>query len=139
MEKKSALDKDSGEVTMNYVCMCAKEPQSRPTLCDSMDCGPPGTSVHQNSAGKNTGVGCHALLQGFFLPQGLNSGFLCLLHWQAGPLPPAPAGKIGKIKLAIYISPLLIPPYDCMAFFSLLRKIKSGFCHYENIQNWNIC
>ena len=30
--------------------------------------------------GKNTEVGCHFLLQGIFLTQGLN---LCRLHWQA--------------------------------------------------------
>ena len=29
-----------------------------------MDCGPPGSPVYEHSAGKNTGVGCHALLQG---------------------------------------------------------------------------
>ena len=28
-----------------------------------MDCNPPGSSVHRDSSGKNTGVGCHALLQ----------------------------------------------------------------------------
>ena len=33
---------------------------------------------------KNTGMGCHFLLQGIFLTQGWN---LCLLHWQADPLP----------------------------------------------------
>ena len=33
---------------------------------------------------KNTGVGCHALLQRLFLIQGLNPHLLCLLHWQAG-------------------------------------------------------
>ena len=32
-----------------------------------------------DSPGKNTGVGCHALLQGIFLTQRSNS---CLLHWQ---------------------------------------------------------
>ena len=31
---------------------------------------------------KNTGVGCHALLQGIFLTQGLNSGLLQLLHFR---------------------------------------------------------
>ena len=36
------------------------------------------------SPGKNTGVGCHALLQGIFLTQGLN--LLCLLHWQVDSL-----------------------------------------------------
>ena len=37
-----------------------------------------------SSPGRNTGVGCHALLQGFFPTQGLNP---CLLHWQADSLP----------------------------------------------------
>ena len=32
---------------------------------------------------KNTGVGCHALLQGIFPIQGLNQHLLCLLHGQA--------------------------------------------------------
>jgi len=36
-------------------------------LCDPMDCSLPGFSVHGDSPGKNTGMGCHALLQGIFL------------------------------------------------------------------------
>ena len=35
--------------------------QSCPILCNPM--GPPGPSVHRDSPGKNTGVGCHAILQ----------------------------------------------------------------------------
>ena len=50
--------------------------QLRPTLCDTMDCSPPGSSVHRDSPGKNTGVGCHALLQGIFPTQGSNPGLL---------------------------------------------------------------
>ena len=49
-----------------------------------------------DSPGNNTGVGCHALLQGIFVTQGLNTRLLCLLrllHWQAGFLPQVPAGK----------------------------------------------
>ena len=47
------------------------------------------------SPGKNTGVGCHVLLQclpgpGIFPAQGSNTGLLCLLHRQAGSLPLAP-------------------------------------------------
>jgi len=38
-----------------------------------MDYSSPSSSVHGNSPGKNVGVGCHALLQGIFLTQGLNS------------------------------------------------------------------
>ena len=41
------------------LCLVA---QACPTLCDSMDCSLPGSSVHGDSRGKNTGVGCHALL-----------------------------------------------------------------------------
>ena len=37
---------------------------SCPTVCDPMDCSPPGSSVHGDSPGKNIGAGCHALLQG---------------------------------------------------------------------------
>ena len=40
-----------------------------------------------DSPGKNTGVGCHFLLQRIFPPQGLNLGLLHLLHWQADYLP----------------------------------------------------
>ena len=36
----------------------------------------PGFSVHGDSPGKNTGVGCHALHQGIFPTQGSNSGLL---------------------------------------------------------------
>ena len=35
-----------------------------------------GASVHGDSPGKNTGVGCQALLQGIFPTQGLNPGIL---------------------------------------------------------------
>ena len=41
-----------------------------------MDCSPPGSSVHRDSPGKNTGVGCQALLQGIFPTQGSNPGLL---------------------------------------------------------------
>ena len=44
------------------------------TLCDPMDYSPPGSSVHGDSLGKKTGVGCYSLLQGIFLTQGSNPG-----------------------------------------------------------------
>ena len=37
-----------------------------------MDCSPAGSSVHGDSPAKNTGVGCHALLQEIFPTHGLN-------------------------------------------------------------------
>ena len=39
-----------------------------------------------DSPGKNTGVGCHFLLQGIFPIQGSNLCLLSLLHWQAHSL-----------------------------------------------------
>ena len=62
---------------------CCLVAQLCPTLCDSMDCSPPG-SYPWHFPDRNTGVGCHFLLQGIFLTQGLN---LHLLHWQADSLP----------------------------------------------------
>ena len=49
------------------------------TVCDSMDCSLPGTSVHGDSPGKNIGVGCHALLQGSSQPRDLTP-----VSWVAG-------------------------------------------------------
>ena len=46
--------------------------QSCLTLCNPVDCSLPGSSVHGHSPGKNSGVDCHALLQGIFPTQGSN-------------------------------------------------------------------
>ena len=59
--------------------MHAKLLQSYLTLCDPMDCSPPGSPVHGDSLGKNTRVGCCALLQGIFLTQGLKLRLLAAL------------------------------------------------------------
>ena len=40
-----------------------------------------------DSSGKNTGVGCHFLLQGIFPTQASNRYLLYLLLWQADSLP----------------------------------------------------
>ena len=45
-------------------------------LWDPKDYSPQGSSRPWDSLGKNTGVGCHALLQGIFPTQGLNSHLL---------------------------------------------------------------
>ena len=60
------------------------------TLCDPMGCSPPGSSVHGDSPGRNTGVGCYSLLQIIFTTEGLNPGLLhckqilnCLSHQES--------------------------------------------------------
>ena len=53
---------------------------SCPAVCDPMNCSPPGFCPW-NFPGKNTGIGCHFLLQGIFLTQGSKLQLLlCLLH-----------------------------------------------------------
>ena len=46
---------------IKYAC-CVKLLQSCLTLCDPMDCRPAGSLCPRDSLGKNTRVGCHALL-----------------------------------------------------------------------------
>ena len=55
-----------------------------------MDCSPPGSCVHEIFPGKNTGVGCHFLLQGIFPIQGIKPRSPAL---QADSLPSEPPGK----------------------------------------------
>ena len=58
-----------------HVYLCAQSLQSCPTLCNSLD-WPSRLFSPWDSPGKNTGVGCHALLQGLFLTQGWNPGLM---------------------------------------------------------------
>ena len=69
----------------SYACMSAKSFQS-----DSLR--PFGAHLTRllcpwGSPGKNTGVGCHALLQVSFSTLGSKPYLLCLLHWQESSLP----------------------------------------------------
>ena len=52
-------------LTVHYVVLSLVT-QSCLTLCDPMDCSPPGSSVRGILQGENTGVGCQDLLQGIF-------------------------------------------------------------------------
>jgi len=65
----------SGLVTKS--CLALGTPQALPTrlLCP------------WEFPGKKTGVGCHFLLQGIFMTQGLNPHLLQLMHWQVNSLP----------------------------------------------------
>ena len=76
--------------SLHYYCFCAYS-LSCVQLCDPMNCSSPGYSVHGDSPGKNTGVDCHALLQGIFPTQGSNPGLphrrrvLYQLSYQGSP------------------------------------------------------
>ena len=56
-----------------------------------------------NYPGKNTGVGCHSLLQGISPTQGWN---LCLLHWQADCPPLCHLGSPSNIY-TLFIYPFI--------------------------------
>ena len=81
-----------GQLLLPSVCACSVV-QSWPTLCDPMDCSPPGSSVHGISEARITRVGCHLLLQGIFPTLESNWHLLYLLHWQTDSLPLAPPAE----------------------------------------------
>ena len=64
----------SAAIDNPFVTVLCLVTQSCLTLCNPVDCSPPGSSVQRDSSDKNTGVGCHALLQGIFPAQGWNPG-----------------------------------------------------------------
>ena len=86
-----------------YVCVHA---QSCPTLCDLMDCS---SSVHGDSPGKNTGVGCHFFLQGIFPIQGL-SPRLPHCRWVLSSLNPA---RIRRPPVLGTVSAQVLGWFDC--------------------------
>ena len=81
-----------------------------PKLLWPHDCSPPGSSVHRDSPGKNTWVGCHALLQGIFPTQGLNPGLphcreiLYCLNQQGSPT----VDRSWKTNLITFVSQNLL-------------------------------
>ena len=87
------------------------------------------------SPGKNTEVGCHALLQGIILTQEWNLHLLCLLHWQEGSLPLVPPGKPlslmgGLVLLSRNIPTLSLRVYLCFNKLSFELKLEVVVCKF---------
>ena len=83
----------------SVLCLVA---QSCLTLCDPMDCSPPGSSVHGDSSSKDTGVGCHSHLQAIFPIQRSNPGlpqFRQILYQLSPPGKPKYIGAIPTQEL----------------------------------------
>ena len=104
--KKTQITNVGKDVTQRepfgtLLCMGAQELQLYPTLHSPMNCSLPGSSVRWDSPGKNTGVGCRALLQGIFPSQASGLHLLRLLHWQTGYLQVAPPGKFHTLLVEI--------------------------------------
>ena len=68
------LLKHSHTCSFTYCAVLCLVTPSCLTLCDPKDCSLPGSSVHGDFPGQNTGVVCHVLLQGIFPTQGENPG-----------------------------------------------------------------
>ena len=64
-----------------------------------MDYSLPGSSVHGDSPGKNTGVGCHALLQGIFPTKWSNPSPTLQVDSSSEPLGKPPNTGMGSISL----------------------------------------
>ena len=67
-------DTNLGVAVKVFSCCCLVA-KSCPTLCDPTDCGHQ-AALFMGFPSKNTGVGCHFLLQGIFVTQGSNLGLL---------------------------------------------------------------
>ena len=73
-------------LSFSHCCCCLVA-----SISDSVRPHPPRFLSPWDSPGKNTGVGCHFLLQGIFLTLGSNPG---LLYWQVDSLPPSHLGSL---------------------------------------------
>ena len=82
------------------MCVCAKSLWSCLSFCDPYELWPTRFFCPWDSPGKNTRVGCCALLQRIFPTQG-SSHISCLLHGQAGSLP---LEWPGKPSLSAYLN-----------------------------------
>ena len=76
-------------------------------VCNPMDYSPSGSSVHGDSPGKNTGVDCHAFLQGNLPNPGIQ--------------PRSPNDNISQLYTKQTFK------YSCKAFFMIIYKFKTVF------------
>ena len=113
-------------------CMPAKSLQSFLTLCDAIDCKPVRLLRPWDSPDKNTGGGCHFLLQGIFLIQGSNPP-PHLLHWQVGSLPLMPPGfikkktEVAKSRVGLFATPCTVAHQAPLFMEFFKQEYWSGF------------
>ena len=92
-----------------------------------MDCSPSRLLCPWHFPGKNTGVGCHFLLQRIFLTQGLN---LCLsINLTFIPI----LGSLSSLKFEFSLFFVVIIPIQSNKITYLLLIIKNNTCHNNAI------
>ena len=84
-------------ISFSNACMHAKLLQSCPTLCDSMNSSPSGLLCPRDSLGKNTGVGCHFLLQWSGIPNTLRIFLVVVIYTVKG------FGVINKAEIDFFL------------------------------------
>ena len=114
----------------NIIILHPKSLQSCPTLCNPMDCSPPGSSVH--------GILQARILEWVAMPSSRDSSqprdqtqvSYLLLHWQAGSLPLAPPGKPSLplvpplyIIIIIYVYNCIVVKYSSFSIFIFMNKV----------------
>ena len=93
-----------------------------------------------DSPGKNTGVGCHFLLQGIFPTQELNTCLMRFLHWQPNSLPPPGKPSNGtRQKKAQITRPERRD--QCLAIQRLpwVARVASGVAEPVKFQSYSFC
>ena len=100
--------------------ICAPSLQSCMTLCDPMNCSPPGSSVHGIYPARILEWVAMPSSKGYFQTQGSNPCLLCLLVLQAGTLPLNQRGK-----------PLLFPEI-ILFLYSKSSPLLSVCCHEKH-------
>ena len=95
-------------LSLTIPCVCLVT-QLCPTLCDPMDCSPPGSSVHGDSPGKNTGGGWLCSPPGDLPNPGIEPRSPAL---KADSLPTEPQGRLDILWLSSLML-ILCDPMHC--------------------------
>ena len=111
--------------------LSTKSRQSCPTLCDPMDCRPPG-SRPWDFPGKNTGVDCHILLQGILPTQRSNQHLLSPALAGSFLTTSAKGSPVSMVTLKIMLSGNMGNSPNAILFFEV--SIHLYFCPFFCLQ-----
>ena len=113
------------ETEPRVLCCACSVAQSRPACCNPMDCSLPGSSVHGDSPGKNTGMGSLSLLQEIFPIQESNRGLLHHTDYLPAELP----GKPGMKDMCDLFNSHSVPRHS--KEFHTSQSLESTHHHHE--------
>ena len=108
--------------------------QSCPTLCEPLDLAHQ-TPCPWDFPGYNSEMGCHFLLQGIFLTQGLNSCLHHFLNWQIYSLPPShlESPKYYKYNEILHISEILHIQWNIIKHLKWRKSSTETWMNLRNI------